>query len=702
LKKPEKARLKPETSSHKSFRLRFGKNDERSLPWLWNRDWILWPILVVLTFVAYQPAWNGAPIWDDAGHMTKPELRSLRGLGHIWLHPGATQQYYPVVHSVFWLEYRLWGDATRGYHWINILLHLFSAFLLVKILKRLQIRGAWLAAGIFVLHPVQVESVAWISELKNTLSTIFLLGSTLAYLKFDSCRNRKYYAVAAGFFILGLMSKSVIAPLPVALLVVFWWKRGRVAWSRDVVPLLPFFLIGIASGLFTSWVEQRFVIGKDSPHDFELSIIERILIAGRAIWFYLGKLLWPVNLIFIYPRWNINKAALWQYFFPFAALMLAGSLWAVRRWSRAPLAGFLYFVAMLFPALGFFNVYPFRYSFVADHFQYLACMGPIVLAAAGMDRAAEYLSARKRQLKLAFCGILLVVLGMLTWNQSRMYVDADTVYKRTLQGNPACWMAHYNFGNDLLQQRHVNEAIDQFRNTIEIKPGYVLAHVNLGNALMQAGRTDEGIFQYRAALAIDSTFTSAYINLGNAYMEAGLAKNGMEQYRRALKFDPNLTVAHYDLGNTFMQTGQIQEGIAQYRIVLELDSNYTPAHVNIGRAFLQIGQVEEGIGHLRRALQIEPGNADAQGNLGFGLMQAGYPDEAIIHFKKALEANPRDFRCISALRDALLKTGQLDEAIHVVQRAIDTAKAAGDDSLAMGIAGDLRKLQALNNHRTDQ
>ncbi len=661
-----------------------------------TRDCILWLILAAVTFIAYQPSWNGKPIWDDAGHITKPELRTLHGLGQIWLHPGATQQYYPVVHSVFWIEYHLWGEATPGYHLLNILLHLISAFLLVKILRFLRIRGAWLAAAIFALHPVQVESVAWISELKNTLSAVFFLGSALAYLKFDSDRNFKRYGFAAGLFILGLLSKSVIAPLPAALFVVIWWKRGKLSWSHDIMPLLPFFLAGAASGLFTSWVERTYVIGGEAG-DFHLAYIDRFLVAGRATWFYPAKLLWPVNLTFIYPRWHIDSAEMRQYLYPITAILFAGVLWLLRRRTRTPLAVFLLFSAMIFPALGFFDVYPFRFSFVADHFQYLACLGPIVYAAAMIDRGIGTVKRRDVAcyVSTAIYGILLAGLGILTWQQSGMYKDADMVYERTLLKNPLCWMAQFNLGNDLMQRGEIPEAISHFRKAIEARPGYTLAHINLGNALVQIGQTGEGEAQYQNALEIDSTNISASINLGNAYMQSGRFAEGIAQYLRAEKINPGLAVTHYDLGNGYMQTGRVEEGIAEYRKTLELDSNYASAHVNIGKALLQTGRTREAIIHLERAVLIDPAMPEAQSCLGYALMQSGYYNEAIPHFQEALKGHPDDFRCISALRDAWLKIGNLDEAILVTRRAIEVAKSMGGDSLAMGIAADLSKLLVL-------
>ena len=363
-------------------------------PSLYSRkfDRVFGLILFIAVLAAYQQAWNGRPLWDDDGHITRPELRSAGGLARIWTTPGAVPQYYPVVHTVFWLESHLWGDLPLGYHLLNIFLHVFSAFLLLRILRKLQVPGAWLAAGIFALHPVMVESVAWITELKNTLSGVFFFGTALAYCTFDLERKKRWYTLAAGLFLLGLLSKSVIATLPVSLLAIIWWRRGKIQWRRDAVPLLPFFVMGIVSGLFTAWVERMF-IGAEGQ-EFTFSVIERSLIAGRAFWFYLGKIFSPVNLVFIYPRWNVSQTVWWQYLYPAAALICAAALWAVRKHSRAPFAAVVCYTAALFPVLGFFNVYPFRYSFVADHFQYCAVAGPVVLAAAGMALTAGLLTKK--------------------------------------------------------------------------------------------------------------------------------------------------------------------------------------------------------------------------------------------------------------------------------------------------------------------
>jgi len=666
-----------------------------------KRDWLCALLLVVVTLLAYQPAWNGKPVWDDDAHITKPALRSLGGLARIWMEPGATQQYYPLVHSFFWVEYHLWGDRTLGYHLINILLHVGCVLLLVKILRRLDVPGSWLAAAIFALHPVEVETVAWITELKNTLSGVCCLGAALVYLNYDRDRKGTLYAGALILFVLGLMSKTVIATLPASLLVVFWWQRGRLSWKKDVLPLLPFFAVGIGAGLFTAWMERAFIGAEGS--EFNFTAIERCLIAGRAFWFYLGKLFWPANLVFIYPRWNVSAAVWWQYLFPAAALLLFAGLCWWRR-SRGLLAGLLFFAGTLFPALGFFNVYPFRYSFVADHFQYLAGLGPIVLVAAGMTAAFGFLEEKKLFLRPVACGVLLVSLGMLTWKQSGMYGNIETLWQNTIARNPNCWMAYNNLGDVLLQQGNVDEAIVhyqkawqirpdfaevcynlggafskkgevdeaivQYQKALQIKPDYPEAHNNLGIALFQKGKVDEAIVHYQKALQFNPDYPEAHNNLGNALLQRGRVDEAIVHYQKALQFNPTYAEAHNNLGNALLRKGKVDEAIVQYQKALQFNPDYSKAHNNLGDALLQQGGADEAIVHYQKALQFNPNFAEAHNGLGNALLQQGKADEAIVHYQKALEINPAYSKALYNLGGALSQIGKMDEAIVQYQKAL--------------------------------
>jgi tetratricopeptide (TPR) repeat protein len=532
------------------------------------KDWFFVIALIAAVFLVYQPAWQGGFIWDDSAHVTRPELRSWYGLFRIWFDLGATQQYYPLLHSVFWVQSWLWGDATLGYHLVNILLHAMAAVMVALILRRLDIPGAFFAAAIFALHPVHVESVAWISELKNTLSAVFYLGSAMVYLRFDQQRRTSLYLWALGLFVLGLLSKTVTATLPSALLVIFWWQRGRLSWRKDVLPLLPFFLLGAVAGVFTAWVE-RTLIGAQGEA-FAIPALERILIAGKAIWFYLGKLFWPANLIFIYPRWETSQAAAWQYLFPAAAFALVVTLWALRRRWRGPLAGLLFFVGTLFPVLGFFNVFPFIYSFVADHFQYLASLGIITLVAAGIAMLLKRMQLWRHPAGYAICVLLLLTLAVLTWRQSGMYTDISTLYQTTIDLNPKCWMCYNNRGLIYNDRSNYMQAIEDFNRAIEINPDNAQSYNNRGIAYGAIGNYKQAIEDLNRVIKINPGYADVYFNRGIAYTLLGNYKQAIEDYDRVIKINPDYANAYNKRGIIYLNQGNNISGCRDARKVCEL------------------------------------------------------------------------------------------------------------------------------------
>jgi len=603
-----------------------------------QRIWLFSLILIAATALAYFPAWTGKPIWDDNIHMTPPGLRSWHGLFEIWTGLSARPQYYPLVHTVFWIEQKLWGDSVLPHHLLNVLLHALSAIVLLQILVRLKIPGAWLAAGLFALHPVQVESVAWISELKNTLSGFFFFCSIRTYLNFDETRRPSSYIGSLVLFVFGLMCKTVIAPLPAIILVVLWWKRGQLRVRHDVGPLLPFFSIGIAAGLFTAWVERNF-IGAQGPN-FQLSIWQRGFIAARDFWFYLFKLSWPAKLTFIYPRWQIGTQSWWQVVFPLALLLLLALIWALRNKIRGPLAATLIFLGLLFPALGFINVYPFIYSFVADHFQYLACVGPLALFAAVLTIGLESVAPAITVLRWAISGALLLILGALSWHQCRDYRDLETLWRTTIARNPGCWMAYSNLGSLFSTRGNVEEAISDFRKALELWPQQSQDHNNLGNALAQKGRMAEAIEQFQTALKISPNDPGAETNLGAALLQQGEIDDAISHLERAVEKFPGRAQTHINLGNALLQKRDTDGAIAEYRKTLELPFDHAESYYSIGNAFRQKGDIEEAIAHYHKAIELRPDDAKTHNNLGNALRQEGRLEEAEQEYEAALSSQP--------------------------------------------------------------
>ena len=605
------------------------------------------------TLTAYFPALSGDFLWDDAGHVTNPALQSWSGLWRIWFEVGATQQYYPLLHSAFWIEHRLWGDATVGYHVINVLWHATSACLLVATLRRLAIPGAMLAGLIFALHPVCVESVAWISEQKNALSTVFYLAAALAWLRFEDVRRPARYGVASLLFLAALLTKTVTATLPAALLVVAWWRHGRLSWRSDVLPLFPWLVFGVAAGLGTAWFESTHIgAGGDA---FTLGVVERGLLAGRVVWFYLGKLLWPAGLTFFYPRWTIDALATWQWIFPGATvLLLAGLAWWSRR-DRAPLAAALLFGGTLVPVLGFVNVYPFVFSYVADHFQYLASIGMIAFLTAAATRGFARLALPRWSGPVATAGVL-VLLGGFTWQQSAMYRDVFALYETTLARNPSSWVAHLNLGTALDEAGETEKALPHLQRALELKPGFPETLNSLGNVLNRVGRSPEALPLVEQAVRLQPRFAAAHNTLGATLMALKRAEEGIAAFRRALSFNPALTLARVNLGWALANGGRVTEAIEQFEQARRLYPDSADVEFKWGLTLAMHDRVVEALPHLKRAVELQPADADMRHALGRASLAIGRNDDAVAQFKEALHLNPHHAGARAGL-DSLLRGG---------------------------------------------
>jgi tetratricopeptide (TPR) repeat protein len=524
--------------------------------------------LLLFALVAYYPALSGGFVWDDDSYVTNnTTLRSMEGLWRIWTEPTASPQYYPLVFTTFWVEYQLWELAPLGYHLTNVLLHWLNGVLLWRLLRQLELPAAWLAAAVFVLHPVQVESVAWITERKNVLSSFFYFAAALAYFRFSPPGARlvepperwNWYALSLGLFTCALLAKTVACSLPAALLLLLWWKRERISHS-DLLHLVPFFTLGVLLAVVTVWMEKHHV-GAAGP-EWELSPIERVLIAGRALVFYAGKLCWPTNLTFIYPRWLIDAGAAWQYLFPLAVLAVLAAAWVGRRtWGRGPLAACLFFAGTLVPALGFIDVYPMRYSFVADHFQYLASVGLIVLVVAAGRAVLHRLGPAGRVAAAVAGAAVLIVLGVLTWRQAGIYKDLPTLWRDTIEKNPGSWMAHTNLGVYLFREGEYDGARAHYAEAVRLKPDDPSIHYYLGEVLALQGRPGQAIIHFSEALRLRPNYPEARALLGVALAQHGKPAEALPHLLEAVGSDPNNPQPIYNLAVAYSQLGRMDEAI---------------------------------------------------------------------------------------------------------------------------------------------
>jgi len=616
--------------------------------------WLLGMVLVGAVVLAYQPAWTAGFIWDDNDYVTNnPLLSAPDGLWRIWFSTASPSQYFPLVYSTFRLEYSLWGLNSTGYHWVNILLHAVNALLVWRLLARLALPGAWFGAALFALHPLQVESVAWITELKNVQSLFFFLLALLSWIEFtERPKPWPWYTLALVFHSLALLSKTTACTLPAALILILWLKHKPVD-ARRWFQVVPFVLLSLAMGLLTVWWERHHQ--GTGAVAFPYGPLDRLLIASRALCFYLGKFLWPADLTFSYPLWTIDTAALLAYVWLAGLGLLAGVVFLLRkRFGRGPETAFVWVAAMLSPLLGFIMLYTFKYTFVADHYVYVALLGPVALVAAGV------FSLRRPVLRLSLAAVILAAATTATFRQSHIYNNLESLWLDTLAKNPTSFMGHNNLGAIRLQQGRHDEAIAHFRTALEILPDHGNAHGNLAHALLQKGLGDP-------ALA---------------------------HFRRAVEIEPNEPKSHSDLAHGLIRLGRFDEALGHVQRALLLNPDFAEAHYNLGLIFFNKQQLTDALFHLQLATVFQPQNIEFLNNLGWALLQDGQTDAAIERFTTIIQLQPDFARAHANLAIAYHQQGRQHEAITSAEHALALATTAGDTALADALRTQLQTYRA--------
>jgi tetratricopeptide (TPR) repeat protein len=695
--------------------------------------------IIVLVFVAYGPALRAGFVWDDDKYVTdNPMLTAPDGLRQIWFSAHTQSQYFPLVYTTFKVERMLWGLNPLGYHLVNVLLHGLNAVLAWGLLRRLRLPGAWLAAAIFALHPVQVESVAWVTELKNLESLFFYLLALLAWLKVveaggassadlqsavtpisnrqapaghsvsktggsrspqgasktqfcnaaggksalqhrpsDAPGGGYWYLLALGAYLLALFAKTTACTLPAALVLLVWLRGQRLSWRRTA-QIVPFVLLGLVMGLVSIWWEGN--LGSyNRGLGLSFTFLERALIASRGLWFYAGKLLWPVNLAFSYPRWEISAAKPLQYIPLAGCVVVAVALWVWRRrLGLGVIAGVLFFVASLAPLLGFISNYTFQYSFVADHYQYVASIGLIAVAAGALFTLSASEGWAPFWPRCAG-GVLLAVLGWLTAQQCGAYLNSETLWRDTLAKNPSSWMAHHNLAMDLQEQGALDEAAEHYRAAIVLNPRHTMALNNLG--LIEAGKRDlaAAVEHYEAALAVEPGFALAHNNLALALARRGDYEGAVKHLRRALEIEPRMLGAMMNLGDVLKAQGQQQAALETYRKAAALFPTESAPWRSLAALLLEKGRGDEAVAAYRQGLKAAPDRPDLLlGLSGVLAAQTNYT-EAAACCQRVLAADPGNAAAHCSLGELLARQDRVVEARKELQEALrlqpDSAEA---------------------------
>jgi tetratricopeptide (TPR) repeat protein len=636
-----------------------------------NRAIIAGTALLLLVVLAYLPVLRAQYIWDDDWYVTENlSLRSLEGLRSIWFEPTrqiVVSQYYPLTYTSFWLEYHLWGLDPFGYHLVNVLLHGTIAVLLWRLLLAFGVPGAWVVAAVWAVHPVMVESVAWVSERKNVLSGVFAVAAVLAYRRFDpdafgsvaEPRRWRWYVTALLLFLAALTSKTVTSTLPAALLLIVWLKRGTIR-IRDALPLVPWVVAGAAAGALTIWMERHAVGARGV--EWSLTAADRVLIAGRALWFYTAKLLWPAHLAFNYERWAIDPAEAWQWAFPIAVAVVGAALLAgSRRIGRGPLTAVLLFAGTLTPALGFFDVYPMRYSFVADHFQYLASIALIALAVAAGMRAPILTRAAP---------LVIGVLAVLTWRRAGVFENPETLWRDTLAKNPRSWLAHANLERYYGAIGAAEKAVEAAAAVVALRSDDARARSRLALDLAAAGRKEEARQEHVRAveLAPDDGFVRYNYGLDLARWNEIEAAEG--QYRKAIEVEPKIQRVRTHLGRILVERGDLEGAIDLFRQERELNRDAPWALGHLANALIKLGRLDEAEAVLQDQLRVDPESAAARSTLAVVLMRREDVRGAERELRRALRARPGLAEAHNTLGVVLAAQGRREESIAEYREAL--------------------------------
>lgn len=631
---------------------------------------IAWQVgaIVIAAWVIFSPALSGGWLWDDAAELSQnPEVKATGSLARIWLHP-AHADYFPLKSTVQWIAWRLWGESAPAYRTLNLVLHVLSALLVWRLFARLRIPAAWFGGVLFAIHPLAVESVAWIAELKNTLSLPPLLLAACAYIDYDETGRRSRYAAALAWFLASLLCKTSGVMLPVVLLLYHGWKTGKIT-ARNCRDALPFFAVSLVLGLVTIYFQHtRAIASVPVPIG---GFGSRLAVAGVAAAFYAWKFILPLPLVPVYPRWEFNPPALWH-FAPWVLLaVLLAICWRRRStWGRHVLFGGGVFIVLVAPVLGFVAMSYMHYSWVADHFVYLPIIGLVGLTTGAVGRALSTDQRARRRGIQALAVVTVLALALLSRRHAAHFRDETALWTHTLQHNPHAAVAHDHLGAALQNAGRHAEAMGHFETAIARDPKFASPRNNLGVSLAALGRSAEAMAQFRGALQIDSDYVAARSNLANALAQGGHAEEAIAEYRAALRTRPAFSEARFNLANALYLGGHAEEALAELRRGLADRPGFAPGYDNAGKILVREGRTAESIPYYEMAVRLAPLEAAFHTDLGYALALSRRWKDAAAQFEEALRINPNSIDAHVNLGGVLYQNGDLKAATTQFEAAL--------------------------------
>ncbi len=611
-------------------------------------------LIAVLACLAYLPCLNGRFIFDDNLYLTANRyIDAPDGLFWFWF-TNRPLEFYPISNTSLWLEWRLWGTNPAGYHVTNLLLHIGSALLVWAVLQRLGIPGAFFAGLLFAVHPVNVESVAWISQRKDLLALVFFLLSIFWYLKADeflapgrrsaesqpdaarqTAAGEKWYRLSLLAFVLAMLSKGTPAILPIVLLGLAWWRRGRIC-RADLSRSVPFFLVAIALSLMNVWTQNHL-----SDPTLHWTFAARLCSAGTAVWFYLCKALLPIHLIFVYPMWHVQMGnLLW-----WLPLLAAASLTAILLWrsympaarvSRSLLFAWGTFCVALLPTLGFADIPYLRFSRVADHYQHIAIISVVGLIAAIWSIWNKRVPAiRPAAMATAVAAVLM--LTFLTWQQTHIYADPITLYEAILAKNPDAALIRCDLAAELNRAGRLQEAIELCQQVIRSKHQYAEAYHTLAIIYDQLGKFDEAEKNYQQALHLQPDSPNVCTDYATLLGKRDKVREASAQFEHAIALDPSFADAHSGLALAYFKSGEPQKAIDEFEEAIRYQPKHGGAHAGLAAVFAQQGRLEEAAEHYRQALKIRPQFTDACFHLAETYARMQQPANAVAAAQHAID-----------------------------------------------------------------